>query len=256
MTSTALSGVGILVTRPRLQAPDLINAIEAEGGKAVCLPVIDIVPRDQSRVEASVRKLRQPDIAIFVSSNAVEHGLRYITKAKIGAIGPATAAAVRDAGHIVDISPAHGFDSESLLLEPDLNDVRDKQILIVRGNGGRSLLASTLRSRGAVVNYLSVYDRVLPKTSPDLLEMVETMWRRDEINVVTVMSNESLRNLITILPEWCRVRLESTPLVTPAARVLKEAQDLYPDSMPTLASTPAADAMVEAIIALQRTDRG
>ena len=256
MTNAALAGVGVLVTRPRLQAGGLIKAIENEGGKAVCLPVIEIVPRDQSLVEASLSELPEPDIVIFVSSNAVEHGLRYVSNAKIGAIGPATAAAVQAAGRIVDICPEQGFDSESLLLEPELRDVAGKQILIVRGNGGRALLARTLRSRGAVINYLSVYDRLLPKTSPELLDRVETMWRRGEISVITVMSVDSLHNLITLLPDWCRAQLESIPLVTPAARVLKEAHDLYPDSTPKLAATPAADAMVEAIISLQRTDPG
>ena len=99
MINAALADVGVLVTRPRLQAGGLIKAIENEGGNAVCLPVIEIVPRDQSLVEASLSELAEPDIVIFVSSNAVEHGLRYVSNAKIGAIGPATAAAVQAAGH-------------------------------------------------------------------------------------------------------------------------------------------------------------
>ena len=47
MADRPLQGVGVLVTRPRTQAIELVNAIEAQGGDAYCFPVIDIVPLDE-----------------------------------------------------------------------------------------------------------------------------------------------------------------------------------------------------------------
>jgi hypothetical protein len=41
MTDTPLQGVGVLVTRPRAQAAELIKAIEDSGGNAVCVPKVD-----------------------------------------------------------------------------------------------------------------------------------------------------------------------------------------------------------------------
>jgi hypothetical protein len=70
------------------------------------------------------------------------------------------------------------------------------------------------------------------------------------------MSVESFINLVELLPAWCVSQLESTPLVTPAGRVLKEVLNRFPASRPILASGPGADEMVEAIIALQSTDSG
>ena len=113
------------------------------------------------------------------------------------------------------------------------------------------LLASELRNRGANINYLSVYERRLPVVSPDMLAELEARWRGGNISVITVMSVQSLQNLIKLLPDWCRSQLESTPLVTPAGRVLKEALDRYPASRPILSSGPQAGEMVQAIIALQ-----
>lgn len=256
MADAALQDVGVLVTRPRPQAAELVDAIEQAGGTTFCFPVIDIAALDENIVTAEAAKLPAPDLVIFVSRNAVEYGLRYTEAGRIAAIGPATAAAVEAAGHIVDIQPASGFDSEHLLAEPELQDVDGKHVRIVRGSDGRELLAEELTARGAIVHYLPVYERRLPIVSADMLARLESAWRQGDISVITVMSVQSYRNLLKLLPDWCREQLESTPLVTPAARVLKEALDLYPASRPVLASGPRAYEMVQAIIALHRTEPG
>lgn len=255
--SSPLLGVGVLVTRPRAQAAELIAAIQNKGGTTICFPVIEIVPRDATEVAAIAASLPKPDIAVFVSQNAVAHGLSHASGAAVAATGPTTAAAIRAAGQSVEIDPGQGYDSESLLAEPALSDVADKQVLIIRGGKGREgegreLLADTLRERGATVNYLSVYERGLPAISPELLSEVETAWRDGKINAITAMSVETLNNLNTLLPHWCVQQLENVALVTPAARVIKEALDRYPASMPKLASGPQATAMVDAIIAMQQ----
>jgi uroporphyrinogen-III synthase len=254
MTDAALEGVGVLVTRPRTQAGDLVAAIEAAGGTAFCFPVLEIVAIDENVVVANASSLAKPDIVIFVSRNAVEYGLEYSDGAQIAAIGPATAAAIAAAGRIVDIQPAEGYDSEHLLAEPVLNDVDGKQIRIIRGSAGRELLAEELASRGAGIDYLSVYERRRPKASAQTLADLEARWRQGDIDVITAMSVHSFRNLVALLPAWCEAQLEITPLVTPAGRVLKEVLDRYPAARPILASGPRADEMVEAIIALRKAD--
>ena len=251
-----LDGTSVLVTRPRFQAGELVTAIEAAGGTAFCFPVIDIAAVDSNVVAAAAAELARPDITVFVSRNAVEYGLEYTGGGKIAAIGPATSAAVEAAGHIVDIQSPDGFDSEHLLAEPALQSVEDRVVRIIRGNGGRELLATELRARGATVEYLAVYERRLPDVSPEMLAELESRWRQGDFAAVIVMSVQSLVNLAELLPDWCRHQLESTPLVTPAGRVLKEALDRYPASRPILASGPRPSQMVEAIIALHQADRG
>jgi len=252
MTDTPLQGLGVLVTRPRAQATELVQEIQDKGGEVICFPAIEIVPRERARIDSDAAALPAPDIAIFVSRNAVDHGLVYAAGAAKAAIGPATAAAIQSAGQTVDINPGSGYDSESLLAEPALGEVAGKQVRIIRGSKGRELLADTLRERGASVEYLSVYERKLPTLSPDLLVEVETAWRDGKINAITVMSVATLQNLGALLPEWCASQLENMPLVTPAARVIKEALNRYPESAPVLASGPQAAAMVDAIIAMRQ----
>lgn len=256
MTDRPLQGVGVLVTRPRTQAIELVDAIEAEGGNAYCFPVIDIAPLDELEVRNCADALEAPDIVVFVSRNAVEYGIQYTDNGLLAAIGPATANAIQAAGRVVDIQSANGFDSEHLLAEAALQDVAGKRVRIIRGTRGRELLAEELRVRGAIVEYLSVYERRLPAVGPDTLADLESRWRQGLINVITIMSVQTLANLAEMLPAWCAAQIESTPLVTPAGRVLKEALDRYPASRPILAAGPGAEEMVQAIVALRSTESG
>jgi len=253
MTDNDLAGLGVLVTRPRLQAHDLIDAIRAHSGSAIEFPVIEIAPRDQNAVAADANKLPDPDIAIFVSSNAVNHGLDYSASAQTAVVGPATAATMESAGGSVDIFAADGYDSEHLLAHAEMQNVDNKHIRILRGVGGRELLADTLRERGAIVDYLEVYERLVPGYQAAQLTELEQQWRAGAVNIVTVMSVESLVNLVSLLPEWCVSELGNTPLVTPARRVIQEALNRFPGIPTTLASGPQASSMVEAILASART---
>lgn len=248
MTDGPLGGAGVLVTRPAHRNEELAAAIEKAGGRTIRFPAIDIVPRDSRAVDTDARCLLPADVVIFVSGNAVRHGLRFTDGAKLAVVGPATARAVKDAGRRVDIEPAAGFDSEHLLEAPELLDVSGKRIRIVRGQDGRELLATRLRERGAAVDYLQVYERCLPAYNADEIEAIETAWAAGQVNVVTAMSVATLHNLLALLPAPTIARLARTPLVTPAERVLKEVQDQFPDIPVTLATSPATDDMVRGMI--------
>ena len=250
MADAPLAGVGVLVTRPAGQAGELVAAIDAAGGRSIVFPVIEITPRSPQDIEADLAPMADPDIVIFISRNAVEHGLAWSENGAIAAVGPATAAAIGAAARVVDIRPADGFDSESLLEEPALRDVRGKTIRIIRGNGGRELLGTTLRERGATVDYLEVYARRAPGyTDAEIAEVAQQL-ENGTIGVVVVMSVESFRNLLMLLPESCHPALAETRLVTPASRVIKEVTDRLPGCPVTLADGPGADEIVRAIAAL------
>jgi len=256
MTDLSLAGVGVLVTRPQHQAAGLVDAIERLGGKAIPFATIEIVARDPAQVSADAAQLPDPDIAIFVSSNAVQHGLQHALNARIAAVGPATARAIKAAGRSVDILAATGFDSEHLLAKAELADMSGKTVRIIRGQDGRELLATTLRDRGAQVDYLSVYERTMPGYEPAAVESIASEWELGGINVVTAMSVASLHNLIVLLPAATLKLLARTPLVTPAARVLKEALNQFPDLPAALSDGPGADEIVRTIAAIGLTAPG
>jgi uroporphyrinogen-III synthase len=130
----------------------------------------------------------------------------------------------------------------------ELFDVEGKRVRIIRGQDGRELLADTLRTRGAEVDYLSVYERSLPLYRDDEVEVLLAKWEAGQINVVTLLSVASLNNLLALLPESAIPMLARTPLVTPAERVLKQVLDRLPGMPVTLADAPDADAMVRGIV--------
>lgn len=240
------AGYGVLVTRSREQAGDLIDAVRARGGEPILFPVLEIAPRDRDAVAADAARLPAPDITIFVSRNAVLHGLEF-AGGRLAAIGPTTAAAIRESGADVAIVPSDGFDSESLLAEPAFDDVADCNIRIVRGEGGREVLGTELARRGARVDYLAAYSRVLPVYSPAQLAELASNWRDGKIAAIVVLSVESLANLAHLLPDGCRPTEAGPLLVTPAARVLKEVRTRFPGSNTVLAAGPRANDIVDSI---------
>ncbi|MFQ5610138.1 MAG: uroporphyrinogen-III synthase [Woeseiaceae bacterium] len=248
MAEADLNGAGVMLTRPRHQTAELAAEIERRGGRVFVFPALEIVGRAPAHVAADAAALLPPDISVFISRNAVDHGLAW-GAGKIAAIGPATASAIEASGKTADILPGGGFDSEALLAEPALHDVAGKVIRIIRGDAGRELLARTLTERGATVDYLATYERRMPEHPPTLLAEIENRWRDGGIAAVVSMSVFSLRNLAAILPGWCHEQLAQTPLVTPSTRVLKEAQNRYPGCPVLLAVGPRSSDIADAVAA-------
>lgn len=250
MSDRPLAGCRILVTRPEQQSAALCAAIEEAGGVAVRFPVIRITPRDPQVIRTEFAKIPRPDIVIFVSSNAVEHGLDVVrdSGALVAAVGPATAAAIEAGGMAVDLVSSEGFDSEHLLALPELESIDGKSVTIVRGDSGRELLRDTLESRGAAVSYLSVYRRELNEIPAEDVENIDRAFSNGEIDCVTIMSVGSLRNLLALLPDSARALLRETPLVAPGKRVIQTACELVPGIPAIMASGPRAADLLNALV--------
>ena len=179
--SGPLAGKTIVVTRPRAQAAALAAAIEAAGGQALLFPLLEISPAaDPAGLDRAVAELKNYRLAVFVSPNAVAYALPLILAAgpwpaglTPAAVGPGTVKALAERGIDGCLVPARRFDSEGLLELPELaaSRVAGQRVAIFRGDGGRELLAETLRQRGAQVDCLTCYRRSGPPLdSADLLD--------------------------------------------------------------------------------------
>ncbi|MCX7087590.1 MAG: uroporphyrinogen-III synthase [Methylococcales bacterium] len=196
----------VLVTRPAHQAEPLCQLLEQHGFLAERLPLLEIKPLRLTDIDLQMLS-RKPaiDWFIFISANAVNFALigndgkirEHCLAAKIGAVGQATANALTCAHIAVDVVPEQGFNSEALLARPEFQSLQGRRCVIIRGVGGRELLAETLRARGAQVEYLNVYERQPSATDPSrVMELLQAK----TLNVITISSAEALQHLLALLP--------------------------------------------------------
>ncbi|HEY8034045.1 MAG TPA: uroporphyrinogen-III synthase [Methylobacter sp.] len=247
-----LNGSHILVTRPEHQAENLSRLIEQQGGIAVRFPTLKIVSRDDAgEIKATLANLDKFQWVIFISANAVNFALKAnsgkIARTKsvrFAAVGQATAQAMKAAGLPVDLVPENGYNSEALLETPHLKQVEGQNCLIVRGEGGREQLATTLRSRGAKVDYLEVYKRIVPRidSSP-----VIRLLAQHRLDVTTVTSAEALQNLRLMLDETNNKLLSLIPLVVVSDRIRCIAADMGFNRI-TVTDSPTDTAILETVI--------
>ncbi len=230
MNAKSLAGRGILITRPAVQADGLAARIEGLGGSAVLFPAMVITPPENTIALAHViGNLRDYNLIIFISPTSVEQAWPFIRERHgdwprgfaLAAVGQGTARMLAryETSHV--LVPEQGAGSESLLGLDALHDVAGKRILIVRGEGGRELLADTLRQRGAEIDYAEAYRRVKPAVDPASLL---ALWRRGGIQAVTVTSREILANLFDLLGEDGALLLRATPLFALHERIADAAR--------------------------------
>ncbi len=251
MSSTAdLRGLGVAVTRPAHQAETLCRLIEEAGGRPYRLPLLEILPVE--RPPAALERLQQFQIAIFISPNAVKHAVRLVREQggfpahlQLATVGRGSAKALERAlGKKPDICAAPPFNSEALLTNSGMQELSDRNIIIFRGNGGRELLAETLRSRGADVEYCEVYRRVCPEIEP---ADVRQAWEQGKIDIITITSGEGLHNLVRCAGAANRGWLFQTPLVLINRRLATLAHELGFRQPPLISREASDSAIVDTI---------
>lgn len=227
-----LAGRTIVVTRPLAQAGPLAEAIRDAGGAPFVFPLLDIGPApDPAPLAAAASQLEAYALAIFISPNAVDYALPTLLAGRAwpagllpAAVGQGTVRAL--AAHGIDgaIAPTERFDSEALLALPQLQagNVSGRRVVLFRGDGGRELLADTLRARGATVDCVTCYRRSSPA---DGAAALLARWQHG-IDAFTVSSSEGLRYLVDMLDEAGRRRLALTPVFVPHARIAENARAL------------------------------
>jgi uroporphyrinogen III methyltransferase / synthase len=155
-----LAGRAIAVTRARPQAGALAARLRALGAEVVEAPAIRIEP-----IDAEFGAIADYDLLCLTSPNGVRRLFELVNDARslagptIAAIGPGTAAALREHGVRADIVPTRSV-AEGLVAA--LTDLEVRRALIVRGEDGRDVLPDALRERGAEVEIVPVY-RTVPE---------------------------------------------------------------------------------------------
>ena len=257
-----LAGLRVLVTRPRGQSAGLVALIEGRGGTAIPFPVIDILPVHEPRgARLALESLDDFHRVIFVSPNAVEHGLALMddekprqARAVFMAVGASTAAALERAGVGAVMRPADSAGSEALLALPELQGdaLVGSRILIVRGEGGRELLGDTLSKRGARVQYAEVYRRACP--APDDGSLAER-GRQGGIDTIVITSVQGLENLFEMLGEGALGWLRKAGYVVASERLAIRVQEMGIMEASVVAAGADDEALVGALLRWREAHR-
>lgn len=229
----------VVITRPRGQAAPLAQRVAAIGREAILFPLLEIHPLpDLTALREVLGNLAQYAMAVFVSPNAIDAVFsiapRWPSAVAIGVMGKGSVTALAQHGITAEnarvISPrdARRTDSQTLLDELDLDALRGKRVLIVRGESGREWLADALRSRGVTVEQVAAYRRCQPVLDATVREALIGLLERGADWVIT--SSEALRFLMQMIAQvegdTGVVKMQQQRIIVPHVRIAETAREL------------------------------
>ena len=213
-----LFGKRVLVTRAAEQAGVLSHALAEAGAEPIELPAIEIVPRiDKKALRQALDRLdaAEYDWLVFSSANGVDiffdelrrgkKDARALGRARVCAIGPATAITLARHGVHADLVPER-FLAEGVVEALAAQDMTAKRVLWPCARGARRTLVVGLERLGANVDELPLYSAAVPK---EVDAEAMSRLRAGEVDIVTFASSSAVRNLLKMLGG------DTSPLETP-----------------------------------------
>ena len=243
----------VIVTRPAAQAAEWVQQLRGAAIDAVALPLLEIVPlADPAPLQAAWQGLAAQDLVFFVSPSAVE---QFFARRPADAAWPETTRAATPGPGTTRVLTAHGvspgrivepaadapqFDSDALWCVLQAMPWHGKAVLIVRGDGGRDLLAERLRSAGARVVHLEAYRRAAPVLDAGGAELLRTSLAEPGGQVWFFSSSEAIDHLVSMAPgaDFSRARALATHGRI-ASRARGQGFGQVVESRPTLAAVVA-----------------
>lgn len=230
--SWPLLGRRILVTRSREQASQLSEAILALGGRPIEFPTIRVVPLDDSTLlDAALERLASYDWVVLTSVNGVESvfarlrmlgkDARAFGRAKVCAIGPATADALSRHGICPDWVPTQ-FTSEAIARGFADLGIAGRAVLLLRADIAPPTLSRALVVLGARVDEVAAYRTVHDQGD---LEAVLANLAEGRVHAVTFTSSSTVQNMVKALAGKVHL-LRSTLVACIGPTTARTAQEL------------------------------
>lgn len=246
--------MSILVTRPSPAGEQLVSRLRTLGRVAYHSPLIEFSPGSELvKLPEMLSSLQRQDLIVVLSQHAVNYANRALQQqhqhwpdfVDYYAIGRTTGLLMHRASSLPVTYPQEGETSETLLQLPSLQNLSAKRALILRGNGGRELIAETLSERGVKVTYCECYQR-----SPIYYDGNEQSanWQRAGIDTLVVTSGEMLQQLYMLVPEYYRTSwLLRCSLIVVSERLATLARQLGWAATIRVAENADNDALIRAL---------
>ena len=202
-----LFGLGVVVTRARGPSGDPFrSALRSLGAHVIDLPTIETEPVSDDGLDHAIADLVRYDWLIFTSANGVRYFMERLDRSKrdlrdlrarICAIGPATADAVQAFHLKVDLLPRQ-FVAEGVLAAFEPHDLHGKHVLLPRAAQARDVLPLELEKRGAIVHVAPAYRTVLPAASQTAARRVFSAAKKPDW--ITFTSSSTAKNFASMVP--------------------------------------------------------
>jgi len=254
-----LFGRRIVVTRSPEQAEELVDSLETLGAQAIIAPTFRMAPpEDPEAVDRAAASLDKYHWVVFESATAVTRllsalhrgprDLRALGNVSVCAIGPSTADRLIAGGIKPDvIIPEYRVESISDALA-STGPLEGQQILLVRPDHLREVLASDLANRGADVTDLIVY-RTAPE-SPDS-PAAQILYRDlldNRIDAVLFTSPTAVRRLTDLIGEEQAADLLNTTVVAAIGPVTAAAARELGIHPTVIADTYTVQGLLKAVV--------
>jgi len=207
-----LFGKRVLVTRPAGQHASLSQALRDAGADPIELPTIRIVePDDQTALERAVAHITGYAWVVFTSANGVDAlfrqiqrqggDSRWLGRAKLAAIGTATAERLAQHGVHADVMPQEhvGEQLAAAIIAACDGSLKDQRVLLPRAAVAREAIVDLLSAAGAHVDVVPAY-RTLPPEPAEAVRLRDLITRR-EVDVITFTSSSTVTHLCDLLGE-------------------------------------------------------
>lgn len=169
-----LFGRRLVVTRTREQAGQLTRQLTERGADVLEIPTIKITdPVNKQSLTEALLELNSYEWFVFTSPNGVtaffdyffkvHHDLRDIGGARFAAVGPATAAKLKELHLQVDLMPEEYIASDIAKAFSKFQDIENVRICLLRAEVANPDLPRALEALGAIVDDVPVY-RTVPET--------------------------------------------------------------------------------------------
>lgn len=254
-----LFGTRALVTRPKEQAVELVQLLEAAGAEVVEAPLIRVAPpEDYHPLDHACAQVERFDWIVFSSTNSVDafmsrllgsaRDLRVLRGVGLCAVGPATADRLAAHGLKADLIPSE-FRGEGVIEALTRTDtVAGKRVLLPRADIGREVIADELRRRGADVVEVIAYRTIPTEPGTDGEPDVYRMLLERRLDIVIFTSPSAVRSFTRALGAEPAADLLRPAVVAAIGPVTAEAaarQDIHAAVIPRRSTVPD---LVDAIV--------
>ncbi len=255
-----------LITRPLKQSIQLATQLESHAQiypiQPIVFPTIDFRPIPPKQTELkSLQITNQKKLYIFISPYAVKYSINWLkpylqNQDHLASVGQATKHALEQQQLTVHFSPelslcrnkksVCGIQALYPIIQNQLSQY--KQIIILKGVGGRRWLSQQLRKTQTNYHAINCYRRTLPVISASKLNEIDSFTEQDWV-IITSMTQ--LTHLHQMLPHTLMNKLKQCRLLTASKRIAAKARAEKFQQIEVLSETPSNQSILNHLLMIE-----